>query len=253
MRQVGNVAQCGGQRCDELRSSGVIITAVGDALGTESARFPWHDQTAIGQLAADLGANIRCREGEIVSRGARRRPSYTTRRPSSAGHRRARGALAGAIQELREVSQGSYVGGADRVRAGGSAERAGRPSGGAHAARAIDYGAPVGASRARGLPPRQRGADQRGQTFARERGTNRSHPRGHRPGVEVSDDGVGGAEPGCGSGLRGLTNRLGALGGRPLVSSPPRRGRRRAHRSRSCSPPRLGGGINLRLASSSVM
>ena len=37
--------------------------------------------------------------------------------------------------------------------------------------------------------------------------------------VEVSDDGVGGADPGRGSGLRGLTDRVEALGGRLRVSS----------------------------------
>ena len=37
--------------------------------------------------------------------------------------------------------------------------------------------------------------------------------------VEVSDDGVGGADPGKGSGLRGLSDRVEALGGRLRVSS----------------------------------
>jgi signal transduction histidine kinase len=37
--------------------------------------------------------------------------------------------------------------------------------------------------------------------------------------VEVSDDGVGGADPGEGSGLRGLTDRVEALGGHLKVSS----------------------------------
>ena len=37
--------------------------------------------------------------------------------------------------------------------------------------------------------------------------------------VEVSDDGVGGADPGRGSGLRGLSDRVEALGGRLRVSS----------------------------------
>ena len=37
--------------------------------------------------------------------------------------------------------------------------------------------------------------------------------------VEVSDDGVGGADAGKGSGLRGLTDRVEALGGRLRVSS----------------------------------
>jgi signal transduction histidine kinase len=42
--------------------------------------------------------------------------------------------------------------------------------------------------------------------------------------VEVGDDGIGGAAPGGGSGLRGLTDRVEALGGRMTVSSPPGRG-----------------------------
>jgi signal transduction histidine kinase len=44
--------------------------------------------------------------------------------------------------------------------------------------------------------------------------------------VVVSDDGVGGAEPGPGSGLVGLADRVEALGGRLRVESPPGRGTR---------------------------
>ena len=39
--------------------------------------------------------------------------------------------------------------------------------------------------------------------------------------VEVSDDGVGGAEAAAGSGLRGLADRAEALGGELTVASPP--------------------------------
>ncbi len=42
--------------------------------------------------------------------------------------------------------------------------------------------------------------------------------------VEVADDGIGGAGAGGGSGLRGLADRVEALGGRFTVSSPPGRG-----------------------------
>jgi signal transduction histidine kinase len=42
--------------------------------------------------------------------------------------------------------------------------------------------------------------------------------------VEVADDGVGGADRAQGSGLRGLTDRVDALGGRLSVESPPGRG-----------------------------
>jgi signal transduction histidine kinase len=39
--------------------------------------------------------------------------------------------------------------------------------------------------------------------------------------VEIADDGVGGADPGRGTGLRGLADRLSALDGRLEVDSPP--------------------------------
>lgn len=42
--------------------------------------------------------------------------------------------------------------------------------------------------------------------------------------VEVTDDGVGGADPGSGSGLRGLADRVAALDGRLEVESPPGEG-----------------------------
>jgi len=42
--------------------------------------------------------------------------------------------------------------------------------------------------------------------------------------VEVSDDGVGGADPSAGSGLTGLADRVAALGGRLEVRSGPARG-----------------------------
>jgi signal transduction histidine kinase len=44
--------------------------------------------------------------------------------------------------------------------------------------------------------------------------------------VVVSDDGIGGAQPGAGSGLVGLTDRVEALGGRLRLESPPGRGTR---------------------------
>ena len=44
--------------------------------------------------------------------------------------------------------------------------------------------------------------------------------------VRVSDDGVGGADPSKGSGLRGLLDRIDAVGGRLEVDSPPGEGTR---------------------------
>ena len=44
--------------------------------------------------------------------------------------------------------------------------------------------------------------------------------------VEISDDGVGGADAGRGSGLRGLGDRVAALDGSLAVESPPGGGTR---------------------------
>ena len=44
--------------------------------------------------------------------------------------------------------------------------------------------------------------------------------------VEVGDDGVGGADPAAGSGLRGLSDRVEALGGTLSIASPPGGGTR---------------------------
>jgi signal transduction histidine kinase len=49
---------------------------------------------------------------------------------------------------------------------------------------------------------------------------------GHTLTVEVADDGIGGAAVGPGSGLRGLADRVEALGGQFTLSSPPGRGTR---------------------------
>jgi signal transduction histidine kinase len=42
--------------------------------------------------------------------------------------------------------------------------------------------------------------------------------------IEIADDGAGGADPACGSGLRGLADRVAAAGGRLRVTSPPGEG-----------------------------
>jgi signal transduction histidine kinase len=44
--------------------------------------------------------------------------------------------------------------------------------------------------------------------------------------VEIEDDGAGGADPGRGTGLRGLADRVETLGGALTVDSPPGRGTR---------------------------
>jgi signal transduction histidine kinase len=48
--------------------------------------------------------------------------------------------------------------------------------------------------------------------------------RGDMLHVEVGDDGVGGADASRGTGIRGLQDRVAALGGRVTIDSPPGRG-----------------------------
>jgi signal transduction histidine kinase len=49
---------------------------------------------------------------------------------------------------------------------------------------------------------------------------------GTRLRAEITDDGVGGADPATGSGLRGLADRIEALGGHLTITSPPGHGTR---------------------------
>ena len=79
---------------------------------------------------------------------------------------------------------------------------------------------PPAADRGRRLLPGRRRPDQRGQVRRRR---ERAHPcRAHRrhPARQVEDDGKGGADPAAGSGLRGLADRVEALGGRLRLWSP---------------------------------
>ncbi len=49
----------------------------------------------------------------------------------------------------------------------------------------------------------------------------RARTTGHSLSLSISDDGIGGADSGKGSGLIGLKDRIEVLGGRMRVDSPP--------------------------------
>ena len=76
------------------------------------------------------------------------------------------------------------------------------------------------AGRAGGVLRGRRGADERRQVRGRRRGERPRLAEGELAVVEVSDDGVGGADDSKGSGLRGLADRVEALDGRLRVVSP---------------------------------
>jgi hypothetical protein len=65
------------------------------------------------------------------------------------------------------------------------------------------------------------GAGERRQVRGAPRGVVRLNRDASGAVVEIADDGVGGAEPAAGSGLRGLADRVEAVGGRLLIMSPP--------------------------------
>ena len=67
----------------------------------------------------------------------------------------------------------------------------------------------------------RRGADQRREVRPRQRGLRAPLNRGRRLRLQIRDDGVGGAHPSTGSGLRGLRDRVDALDGRLELDSPP--------------------------------
>ena len=80
------------------------------------------------------------------------------------------------------------------------------------------------AGRGGGVLRRRRGDHERRQVRARVACDGRRPPLQRRTTVTVPDDGVGGADPAHGSGLRGLAARVEALNGRLDVDSPPERG-----------------------------
>ena len=126
-----------------------------------------------------------------------------------------------ALEELRELARGIHPGRALRP----------RPRGGAGGARGPLAGARASSPprRASGCPPPVEAAayfvvaealtNVAKYANASEARVSVARPNGHAV-VEVADDGVGGADPGRGSGLRGLADRVAALDGRLELQSP---------------------------------
>ena len=144
--------------------------------------------------------------------------------------REARGALAAALEELRELSQG--------IHPTLLAER-GLPVALDELCRRAGLPAHLRISLNARLPDQVESAAYYLASEALTNAAKHSHGNeirvdvsydGHTLTVEVADDGIGGAAvggwAGSGSGLRGLSDRVEALGGRFTVSSPPGRGTR---------------------------
>ena len=135
--------------------------------------------------------------------------------PDGRGAARRRAGGAGrALEELRELARGIHPAVLSDRGLGPALEALAGRSPCRSSSRATPPERLPAAGRGRRLLRRRRGADQRGQVRERVAGARRvSRSNGHAV-VEVADDGVGGADPGRGSGLRGLADRVAALDGR---------------------------------------
>ena len=192
---------------EELAASRMRIVEASDAERRRLERN-LHDGAQQRLVATSLAVRMAARrvtDDPAAARDARRR-----RRRAGA---RARGA---ARARARPASRRPHRPRPVRGDRGGR-----RPRAAAGHGRGADRRAPARDGRGRGLLRRLRGADQRGQVRAglARRACASSAATATRT-VEVVDDGVGGADERGGSGLRGLADRVEALGGRLVVTSP---------------------------------
>jgi signal transduction histidine kinase len=196
---------------DELRASRVRIVEAADAERRRLER-DLHDGTQQRLVSVSMALGLAESKLAADPEGAREILDET------------RKTLATALQELRELSQG--------IHPGILTERGLGP-----ALQELAYAAPVPIELS--VPLEQRlpqPVEAAAYYVVAEALTNVAKyaaastvsvsvdQRNGRALVEVSDDGVGGADPARGSGLRGLSDRVEALGGRLFVESTPGRG-----------------------------
>jgi signal transduction histidine kinase len=136
----------------------------------------------------------------------------------------ARAALAVALEELRELSHGIHPAVlTERGLAAALEELVDRAALPTHLEVSIDVRPPPGVEAAAYFMVSEALTNAVKHSHAREVRISAARERDELI-IEVTDDGIGGAAPHGGSGLRGLTDRVEALGGTLVVSSPPGRG-----------------------------
>ena len=198
---------------DKLAGSRARIVEAGDA---ERRRLERNLHDGAQQRLVSLALQLRMVEGSFETNPDRARAG--SRRGSGAAQARARGAArAGPRHPSRDPHRrrprprplGARP---PRAAAGRDRRRARRP--------------PARARRGRRLLPHRRGDHQRGQARPRVARRGERAPRRRPRARPVADDGVGGADPGAGSGLHGLADRVEALHGHLRVDSPPGGGTR---------------------------
>jgi signal transduction histidine kinase len=196
---------------DELRASRVRIVEAADAERRRLER-DLHDGTQQRLVSVSMSLGLAGSKLSSDPQAARRILDET------------RNTLGVALQELREVSQGIHPGILTERGLGA-------------ALRELTYSAPIPIELTVAFEERlPEPAEAAAYYVVAEALTNVAkyasatvvsvtvNNRNGRAVVEVSDDGIGGADPAHGSGLRGLADRVAALGGRFAVESPPGEG-----------------------------
>src|SRR4051794_210813 len=194
-------------RLAELQASRERIIAAADA---ERRRIERNLHDGAQQRLVTLALQL-----SLIQRQVRRDPLDAEHLLTSAGDE-----LARSLEELRELARGIHPAALDRglepalealvLRAGVATTLSVEP--GERLPEPVEFAAYFVASEALANVAKYAGATT--ATVRVARGDDRVV-------LEVADDGVGGADPARGSGLRGLADRVEALGGRLAVASPP--------------------------------
>jgi signal transduction histidine kinase len=198
-------------RLVELRASRARLVAATDAERRRIER-DLHDGTQ--QRLVSIAMSLGLAEAKLPSDGAQAKPIVA----------QSREALAAALAELRDLTQGIYPTIlTERGLPTALDELCGRSAITAHLRLFLDGRLPIPVETAAYYVVSEALTNAAKYSRAREVCVAASCTDGVLT-VEVADDGVGGAENGKGSGLRGLADRVEALDGRLTVSSPPGQG-----------------------------
>jgi signal transduction histidine kinase len=193
-------------RLAELQASRARLTTAADA---ERRRIERNLHDGAQQRLVTLALQL-----SLIQRQIRRDPGDAEQLLTSAGDE-----LARSLEELRELARGIHPAALDRglgTALGALVLRAGVPTTlsvelGGRLPEPVEFAAYLVVSEALANVVKYAGATA---------STVRAVRAGAEVVIEIADDGVGGADPARGSGLRGLTDRVEALGGRLRLVSP---------------------------------
>ena len=197
-------------RLSELRASRQRLVEAGDA---ERRRLERDLHDGAQQRLVAISMQLRLIQADI-----RRDPASAEQLVTAAS-----GELAQSLEELRELARGIHPAALDHGLAPALESLAARST----VPTAVTYDAPQDLPRAVELAAyfvATEALANIGKYAQATAASMRLTPTARGVAIEIADDGVGGADPAAGSGLRGLADRVEALDGHLLVTSPPGEG-----------------------------